>query len=282
MFTNKDIARYYDLSEGHYRRFWDLDKSHSLHYGYWDSSTKNFREALLNINKVLAESAGIKEGEKVLDAGCGVGGSSIWLARERKCIVTGISLNEKQIYKARLLAKESGTASNVFFEQKDYTDTSYPADSFDIVWAIESVCYADDKGKFLKEAARVLKKGGRLIIADFFKRKSLHGKDAAIVQRWANGWAVNDFATIEEFCRQLKEEGFGEIEIMDATDGIMPSAKKLYRAYFIGIIPAKLYQLVKRNVTGLGRNNVDIAYLQYKTLKQGLWKYQIVKAVKIK
>ena len=85
MFTNEDIARYYDLSETHYRRIWKLDKNHSLHYGYWDERTKNFKQALLRINEILAAFAEIKPGEKILDAGCGVGGSSAWLAKEKNC-----------------------------------------------------------------------------------------------------------------------------------------------------------------------------------------------------
>ncbi len=280
MFTNEDISRYYDLSETHYRRVWNLDKSRSLHYGYWDKSVKNFHEALLNINKVLAEHAAIKEGEKILDAGCGVGGSSLWLAQEKKCEVFGISLNNRQVEKANTFAKKFGLSGKVSFEQKDYTNTFYPPESFDVVWAIESVCYADDKSIFLKEAHRILKPGGRLIIADFFKSENLKSREAALVTQWAHGWAVNDFATIEEFDLKLRENGFRDIEIIDATDAIMPSAKKLYRSYFAGVIGARLYNLFKPNATALGKNNVYNAYLQYKTLKKGLWKYEIVKASK--
>jgi cyclopropane fatty-acyl-phospholipid synthase-like methyltransferase len=177
MFSKNDISRYYDLSEVHYRKIWDLDKSRSLHYGYWDDSVKNFHEALLNINKVLAEIAEIKEGENILDAGCGVGGSSLWLAMEKNCTVKGISLNTRQIGKANASAKEFDMHEKVSFEQKDYTNTFYAANSFDVVWAIESVCYADDKSDFLKEANRVLKPGGRLIIADFFKKKDLNHEE---------------------------------------------------------------------------------------------------------
>ncbi len=281
MFTNEDISRYYDLSEVHYRRVWKLDKSRSLHYGYWDESVKNFHEALLNINKVLAEYAEIKEGEKVLDAGCGVGGSSIWLAKEKNCRVTGISLNERQVEQANISAMKFGLSDKVLFEQKDYTNTFYPSNSFDVVWAIESVCYADDKGMFLKEAYRILKPGGRLIIADFFKSENLTPKDAKLVQQWAHGWAVNDFATTKEFYLKLVAANFQNIKMMEATEAIMRSAKKLYRSYFIGIIGAKLYRILKPNATSLGKNNVHNAYLQYKTLKKRLWKYQIVRAMKL-
>jgi len=280
MFTKNDIARYYDLSEVHYRKLWNLDKSRSLHYGYWDASVKNFHEALLNINKVLAGITEIKEGEKILDAGCGVGGSSIWLAKEKNCMVTGISLNENQINKAIALAKTSGVTEKVLFEKKDYSKTFYPAASFDVVWAIESVCYADDKNDFLKEARRVLKPGGRLIIADFFKKENLNHGERNQVRNWAACWAINDFSTREEFHDKLKKGCFHDIIWEDATDAILPSAKKLYRSYFLGIIGAKLYQFFSPNATELGKNSVRSAYLQYDTLKKGLWKYQIVKAVK--
>ena len=203
------------------------------------------------------------------------------MACQRKnCTVTGISLNKRQIDKANTLAKEFGVLEKVSFEQRDYSNTFYPANSFDVVWAIESVCYADDKSDFLREAARILKPGGRLIIADFFKKKGLTREQTEEVRQWAACWAINDFATREEFEYKLKETSFRHVAWLDATDAIMPSAKKLYRSYFLGIIGAKLYQIFSPNATELGKNSVRSAYLQYDTLKKGLWKYQLVKAVK--
>src|SRR5215216_5216255 len=106
MFSKNDISRYYDLSEVHYRLFWRLDKSRSLHYGYWDSSVKNFHEALLNINNVLAKQVNISKEDVVLDAGCGIGGSAIWLVKNIGCKVTGITLNDNQIKHANAFAKK--------------------------------------------------------------------------------------------------------------------------------------------------------------------------------
>jgi cyclopropane fatty-acyl-phospholipid synthase-like methyltransferase len=279
VFSNNDIARYYDLSEVHYRIFWDLERSKSLHYGYWDSSTENFHQALLNINRVLSSFAGIRPSDRVLDAGCGIGGSSIWLATNIGCFCTGISLSQKQIDKARTKAEEAKVSHLTSFDLRDFTKSGYPDESFDIVWAIESVCHAEDKSDFLKEAFRILKKGGRLILADFFKKENLQGKNADMIRDWAHGWAVPDFSTLKNFKSKMKEAGFSEAEIIDATEAIRPSAKRLYRSYWVGILGAKCYALFK-TPTDFSKKNVRTAYLQYKTLRKGLWEYSIVKAIK--
>lgn len=280
MFSNNDIARYYDVSEVHYRRIWRLDKSHSLHYGYWDASTKNFHEALLNINKVLSELAGINEYDSVLDAGCGIGGSSLWLGSHKHCIVTGISLSAKQVATANALAKKEGLDSLVNFETGDYTSTGYPDASFDVVWAIESVCHAGNKNLFIKEAFRLLKPRGRLIMADFFKQPGLTGQDARMITDWAHGWAVDEFESPDVFKAMLLAAGFKVSNIDNATAAIRPSAKRLYLAYFPGALLGFFYRLFHRGATEFGKKNVSTAYLQYRSLQKNLWQYYIVLAHK--
>ena len=280
MYSNKDVEQYYDLSQTHYKRVWDLQRSRSLHYGYWDATTKNFHEALLNINKILAAKAGINKHHKVLDAGCGIGGSSLWLAKNIDCKVTGISLSAKQVQTANNLALAENLQSLASFEQLDFTATHYESESFDIIWAIESVCHSSNKSKFINEAYRLLKKGGKLILADFFKKENLAEKDAALITQWANGWAIDDFATIENFTEQLNNAGFHHPNIEDATTKIIPSAKRLYRAYFPGVVGGFLYKLFNPKPTIYGRKNIDTAFLQYKALKQNLWTYNIVLAEK--
>ena len=280
MFSNKDIARYYDVSEVHYRRVWNLDKHFSLHYGYWDESTKNLHQALLNINKILARKASILDSDLVLDAGCGIGGSATWLAYNIRCAVTGISLSAKQVSRATLLAAKDGLSNKIIFEEKDFTATGYPDASFDVIWAIESVCHTNDKKQFMDEAYRLLRKGGRLVMADFFKKDGLVGKEAQWISQFASGWAVNDFATIEKFELELLDSGFDRIQIENITKAIRPSARRLYRAWFPGALLGLLYRIFHPKATDFGKNNVDTAYLQYKCLKKNLWQYFTVLAYK--
>jgi cyclopropane fatty-acyl-phospholipid synthase-like methyltransferase len=280
MFTNHDVSRYYDLSEVHYRLFWQLEKSRSLHYGIWDQTTRNFHDALLNTNKLLAKKGDINKDHHVLDAGCGVGGSSIWLAGEIGCTVRGITLSARQVQKARSFAEKAGVQGHVDFEQKDYTATGYPDETFDVVIAVESVCHAPDKNLFLKEAFRVLKKGGRLVVADFFQQKDLKGKPAEMVTAFAHSWAVNDFSVWEEFQEQLAKAGFRNNKADDYSQAVLPSARRLYRAYLMGKPMAVLYRIFRGKPTSLASNNVESARLQYITLKKGWWNYKIVTAEK--
>ena len=117
-------------------------------------------------------------------------------------------------------------------------------------------------------------------MADFFKKEGLQGKDAALIRDWAHGWAIEDYSTEEDFTKYLKETGFEIKRNEVATKAIMRSARRLYKAYLIGWLPAKLYLLFNPKASKEGQKNLDTAYLQYKSLKRDLWKYMIVLAEK--
>jgi len=86
MLKTKDIADYYNQTLNHYQLHWKLDTSKALHYGLWDKDTKNLSEALENTNKKIGKLTKIEEDEKVLDAGCGIGGTAIYLASKYNCM----------------------------------------------------------------------------------------------------------------------------------------------------------------------------------------------------
>ena len=156
--NTKFIIEYYDYTMPFMRILWH-GTTYAIHHGLWDENTKRHKDALLNANRFLAERASITKDCYVLDAGCGIGGTALWLAREYGAQVVGITLSEKQARKARMLAQKYQLTDLLSFEVKDYCNTRYPDETFDVVWALESVCYASEKEAFLRESHRILKIG---------------------------------------------------------------------------------------------------------------------------
>lgn len=278
--NKQQVVDYYNFSEIDYKLLWNLDKSLALHYGFWDSKVQNLPQALERENEILSKIAKIKKSDVVLDAGCGVGGSSIYLAKNIGCRVVGITLSPKQQVAAKLNAKRAGVEKLTQFYIKDYTKTGFKNNSFDVVWAIESVCYAPKKEKFIKEAFRILKKGGRLVVADFFTTKNeLTDREEKLMSGMAQGWALDRFESSINFKKFMIEAGFKNISMLNITKNILPSAKRLYYFSLIGLPVGKLLEWLKfRNKVHTG--NIWAVYYQWKALQKNLWHYCIFSAEK--
>ena len=103
----KSIVRYYDATRLDYRILWFGKKNRSVHFGYYDHEVKTHHEALLNLNKIMAIKSEVKNGDIILDAGCGQGGSSVWLAENYNVKVSGITLVPHQVEKAKKHARKT-------------------------------------------------------------------------------------------------------------------------------------------------------------------------------
>jgi len=269
----KDIIEYYDTCEADYRLFWDLDRSLAMHAGYWDETTRSLHEALNRENEVLSAMAKISSTDHVLDAGCGVGGSSIYLADKLACRVTGITLSQHQVTKAKAHVVSRQLARPPEFLVMDFMQTTFPDETFDVVWGLESICHADDKGAFIREAYRILKPKGRIIVADGFV------SDGEVNPKWVKGWGVNTLEPIAAFESHLKEAHFQNVSFTDITQNVLPSSRRL----FLISIPAWFYSKVGEFFkfrTKFQTENIKSAFSQYRGLKKGLWKYGIFYAEK--
>lgn len=273
-FTSTDIENYYDQTEVHYRMFWKLEKVMGLHYGIWDDNTKNIEDAILNTNRMLADMGSIHPADRVLDAGCGIGGSSFFLAKKFGCDTVGISLSKKQIASAKKLAASNGLADKCLFFNKDYTNTGFEANSFDVIWAIESLGSAPDKSLFFKEMNRILKPGGRILVADTFKPESYDISNEKIMQVMLNGWAISDIHSIEEMKTLAGNQGFETSDLKNVSKEIKRSVDMMYRAAWLGMIGTKVYNFF-RKASYFSRIHYTTGLAQKKAYKKGLWGYYL-------
>ena len=139
----------------------------------------------------------------VLDVGCGIGGTSRYLAKKfPEAQVTGITISEEQIARATALASERGIP-NAKFELVDALNMKFADDSFDLVWACESGEHMPDKEKYVQEMARVLKPGGRIAIATWCQReegdKPFTPKERATLDYLYGEWTHPYFISIDEY-----------------------------------------------------------------------------------
>jgi len=269
--SRRDIITYYKNNELAYR-IWGPN----MHYGYWEKGITTQRQASLRFNDVMVATAGIKRGERVLDAGCGVGGASIYLAKTLGCRVTGITICPRQVEQARKNAAKEGVEHLTDFHEMDYEHTTFENGQFDVVWGLESVCYAESKAQLIKEAFRILKSDGRLVIADGFASKpSYEGKEHRLMHRWLDGWIVNFLNTPSQFGEFAEQAGFERSSYRDVTDKVYRTSQLMFLASMVSLP----FHIIDHFVR-LKSYPADAMFNQYLALRKGLWEYGIFLAEK--
>ena len=172
------VANEYDewTEEGILEYYW----GEHIHLGYYGPDVKYkyrpLNEAQYTFIDEMMKFGGINSEDdskaKVLDVGCGFGGTSRYLARALgpDSEVTAITLSPKQVERANELAIEQDTHNVKFMVEDALEMPSFPDNSFDIVWACESGEHMPDKKKYIDQMMRVLKPGGKFVMAVWCQR----------------------------------------------------------------------------------------------------------------
>lgn len=253
-----DIADYYRKSGWLYKLFIYSSKTLGIHFGFWDKDTKNYNQAVLNQFSEVVRVAQIKKGMKILDAGCGVGGGAIYIAKHTGATGVGISITPEQIVDAKLNAIRHGVQSLVDFEVMDFTKTSFPKNYFDVVFGIESVCHAYPKEKFLKETYRILKPGGLLYISDGYQlRNPSDLSEINIISTLCRVWRLKELISFSNMSELIKQTGFKLISVESKSDSVRPTFKYMNFLIWISTSLTFLSQYVKSNTLSIIRDNSD-------------------------
>ena len=219
-----EMVDFYDEATEDYE-FWSKD--FNMHFGYFiPFKTNPFkRDSMLNeMNNQVVKKLGISTRKALLaDLGCGMGGSMRYALKKNKNLsAIGVTLSNFQVSKGNELLKNlNGTIL-----KEDYNHTSFESNSVDSALAIESFCHSGHSSKSLKEAFRILKPQGKLVIADAFLKKEesqlCYGGKLSY-QKLCNHWSLEKLETINNMVQNLKTQGFSNVQVQDASLRVAPS-----------------------------------------------------------
>lgn len=241
----KDIAEYYESTWSDFVKWMKTDKSLGLHFGYYEKGIRTYEEAVINMNyfvgRLLDLDTQVENNISILDIGCGVGGSSIYLAKKYPHFkFIGITIVLEQVYLAKKFAREKHVSSNTEFILGNYLKTGVVNNYFDGAFAIESACHAEDKKEFLLEAYRILKPNKKLVVVDgFLTKKPSNYFIQAAYDFYRKVWVIPHLEVIDDFTSNLEDIGFGNIKLQDIS-------KNVSKAIFISNLKSLAYILYIR------------------------------------
>jgi tocopherol O-methyltransferase len=213
------IRDHYDRLSVYYHALW----GEHLHHGYWEAAASP-REAQVRLTERLAARAGIRPGSHVLDIGCGVGGSSRWLAEHLGCSVLGITISAVQAAMATDLTRRRVLTDRVRFSVMDARDLEQLPAVFNAVWIVECSEHLPDKGRLLRDCARVLKPNGRLALCAWTAAEELSAAGSARLEAICHGMLCPSLATHGEYVSWLRDAGF----VVETAEEVGPRVRETW------------------------------------------------------
>ncbi len=274
----KKILAYYNSLEsrlGYKYVIWE-----AKHFGYYPSGKKTISEKKAQelMRERIYKSLKFTPSSLVLDAGCGYGVVSCYLAKKYGPNIIGIDLNPRELQRARERTEEIGLTNKVKFLEMDYSKTNFPDNHFDFIYTIEAFCHSQNYIKTLKEFYRILKSDGKLTIFDYsFASTNLFSKeDLRMHNIIIEKIATPTFKLIkhDEFPRTMQAVGFKNAKQQAITKNIIPSIERLYK---LARWPYKIIKLFRLEAYFI---NTMVGVLWYELFTKDLMRYCIFTAEK--
>ncbi|KAL8790555.1 MAG: hypothetical protein Q9195_006299 [Heterodermia aff. obscurata] len=197
---------YYNLATDIYEYGWG-SSFHFCRFAYGEG----FYQGIARHEHFLAHMMGLRDGMKVLDVGCGVGGPAREIAKFSGVNITGLNNNDYQIERATRYAQKEGLSSQLSFRKGDFMQMSFPPDTFDAVYAIEATVHAPSLEGVYSQIFRVLKPGGvfgvyEWLMTDEYDNSNPEHREIRLGIEQGNG--ISNMVRISEGVKAIKAAGF--------------------------------------------------------------------------
>jgi len=240
--VSNEIIRYYDSNTSRFLRFGHGSSSKAIHRAVWADGVENRQQAMNFINSLIVDSVRSSGAKQLLDIGCGVGGSMIYIGGQISGHLSGVTISPRQAETGRRLLNSSDCSEGCSIIAGDFTDPKLLEQlpmPFDTAYAIESFLHMPSAELFFKQAARVLKSGGDLFICDDVlasdasdasglqpplspkakpRTRDRTSSYTRLLRRFKRGWQVGSLYTPAELESLAESWGFRLEKQTDLTD----------------------------------------------------------------
>ncbi|NER79117.1 MAG: methyltransferase domain-containing protein [Leptolyngbya sp. SIO1D8] len=241
------IQTFYDQSSGLWENLWGEHMHHGF-YGPTGTHQKVQHQAQVDLIDALLSWADVHQAQSILDAGCGIGGSALYLCDRFNASVQGITLSPQQAARATERAATAGLSDKAHFQVADVLQTPFPDHSFDLIWSLESGEHYPDKAQFFRESYRLLQPGGKLLMATWCHRPtdSLAG-DLTESEQWHleslyKAYHLPYVLSLPSYNQLAEQSGFTQIRTADWSDAVAPFWDAVIASAFQGSAIAGLLQ----------------------------------------
>ncbi len=206
-----------------------------VHWGYWAQpksatlTNADFAEAAENLSAEVCLAAKLENKLKVLDVGCGFGGTIAHInERYADMELVGLNIDERQLQRARATVKPL-PGNNIVFQQGDACMLPFPDQSFDVVLAVECIFHFPNRRQFFAEAYRVLKPGGHLALSDFVPTRLLQPVARFKMPAWGFYGKCNIDYSVHDYRKLATQTAFTLLTERDITANTLPTYTFLRR-----------------------------------------------------
>ncbi|NIV11272.1 MAG: methyltransferase domain-containing protein [Aliifodinibius sp.] len=218
------IQKFYDVSSPLWEKVW----GEHMHHGYYGPNAdeaKSHYQAQVDMMEEFLRWGNVNRAKTILDVGCGIGGSSIYLSRKLDAKVTGITLSPVQATRATQRVAELGMSDRVQFNVADALCPPFSANSFDLVWSLESGEHMPDKQKFIEVCAGMLRPNGKLLLATWCHRPTpppMSNREIAFLRRLYRAYNLPYIISINEYASIAEQAGFTSVICDDWSTAVSP------------------------------------------------------------
>jgi len=274
------VERYYTATLRDYAQVWYGEEDNALHLGHYDRAREH-HDSLRRTNELVASLASFSIDSTVLDAGCGIGGSSVWLARTYGCRVIAANIVFDQLFQTKANAAKAKVTSSVQPICQDFHALGFVDNAFDVVWAIESCVHARSLSALFAEFFRVVRRSGYVVLADFTLADDLRAT-TRIAQRLATlrrGWALSSLVKTSTLQARMRHAGLVPMDVRDNTALVTPSITRLGQLARAAAPTIREWRPVDTS-SSVRAANIEAAMAVDNLVREGIVRYSLIAARK--